>query len=220
MLQRERRSSRLIWRSPMHPKIPRNYLALIALLLLGILGWRLWPRRAPTQSHVIQASGSIEATEILISPKVGGRLITLAVDEGSVVRAGDLIAQIDTNELQAQLDAAGAARGHTNAQWEAARNGNRPEQIAQARAQLAQAQAAAAGTYAALLDTREDYNKVTELKAQVDAAKTHYDATLADRTQAQEALRLAREGSRKQQIEQSSAAVDQAQVELAHDESD
>lgn len=204
----------------MRSNIPRKFPMLILLILLGFLGWRLWTSRAQTQPHTIYASGSIEATEILISPKVSGRLVALAVDEGSVVRAGDLIAQLDTNELQAQVDAAGAALAHAKAQWEAARNGNRPEQIAQARAQMAQSQAAVVGAYSALLDTHEDYRKVTELKTQVDAAKTHYDAMLAERAQNQEALRLAREGSRKQQIDQAHAAVDQAQVELAHDESD
>jgi multidrug resistance efflux pump len=203
----------------MHHTIPRTGLLLI-LVLLGVSSWRLWFWKAPTPDHQIRASGTIEATEVLISPKIGGRICELYVDEGSIVRAGDPIAQLETNDLQAQTSAAQAALAHATAQWDAAHNGSRPEQIAQARAQWAQAQATVTGAYTALLDAHEDFHKVTELKAQVDAAQTHYDAMVAARTQAQEALRLTREGTRTQQLDQARAAVAQAQVALDHDERD
>jgi len=198
----------------------RIWLAPVLIILVGALGWRFWPWRTVTPPHEIRSSGTIEATEVLISPKISGRLCALKVDEGSVVHAGDLIAQLETEEQDAQANAAHAALEHATAQWEAAHNGNRPEQIAQARAQLAQAQATVAGAYAALLNAREDYHKVTALKEQVDAAKTHYDAMVAARIQTQEALHLTQEGTRSQQIEQARAAVEQAQVVLDHDQKD
>lgn len=204
----------------MHAKLAPASLVLIAVSLVGIAGFSLWPHRPASKIQTIHASGTIEATEVLVSPKLSGRIVRFAVAEGSLVHSGDLIAQLDTEALQTQVAAAQAALAHAQAQWEAARNGNRPEQIAQARAQLAQAEAAGAGAYAALLDAREALQKVTELKAQRDAAQTHYDAAVAARGKAQEAMRLAHEGSRQQQIAQAHAAVDQAEIERKHNESD
>jgi multidrug resistance efflux pump len=168
----------------------------------------------------IQGSGTIEATEILIAPKISGRIVDLPVEEGSDVRRGQLLARLDTEELQAQVHQAQANVGIAQAKWEAAVNGARPEQIAQAQAQYAQAMASVAGAYDALLNARKNYRKVTELKAQQDAAQARYDAAVAALQQAEETLQLVRAGARRQQVEQARAAVEQAQVALARAEND
>jgi len=52
--------------------------------------------------------GVIDGNEVIVSPQITGRIITLTVDEGSEVKKGDLIAQLDPRELQASLAAAKA----------------------------------------------------------------------------------------------------------------
>jgi multidrug resistance efflux pump len=193
---------------------------IVLLALAGFALWRYWSLQPHSKPGEIQASGTIEATETLIAPKVGGRILQLAVDEGSAVQPGDLIAQLDTDELRPQVASAEAAQRRTSAQWDASRHGNRPEQIAQAKAQLAQAHATTAGAYASLLDTREQFRKVTDLKSQVDAARSHLDAMVAARTQAAEALRLAHAGTRTQEIDEATAQVGQAKVGVDHAASD
>lgn len=193
---------------------------IVAAALIVLLGASFWPWRSGKEQAVIRASGTIEATQVIISPKVSGRICALNVDEGSVVGPGDVIAQLDTNELGAQVAAARAALARATDQWQETRNGNRPQQIGQAQALLAQADANVAGAYSAQLNARKDFHKVTELKSQLDSAKTRYDALVAARVQQREALRLALEGTRKQQIEQARAALAEAQVVLAHDQSD
>lgn len=47
--------------------------------------------------------GVVDGTEVIVSPQITGRMIKLTVDEGSEVKKGDLIAQLDPAELQAQL---------------------------------------------------------------------------------------------------------------------
>ena len=64
--------------------------ALVLLLTLG--GVSFFQRPA---SPAIHASGTIEATEADVSPKVQGRLIALRVRDGAVVRKGEAIALLE-----------------------------------------------------------------------------------------------------------------------------
>src|SRR5512141_12363 len=52
--------------------------------------------------------GTVDANQVIVSAKIQGRIEKLAVDEGTPVKEGDLIAQLDTAELEAQKNAAAA----------------------------------------------------------------------------------------------------------------
>src|SRR5271167_4978088 len=52
--------------------------------------------------------GVVDGNEVIVSPQITGRIINLTVDEGSNVKKGDLIAELDPAELQASLAAAKA----------------------------------------------------------------------------------------------------------------
>jgi HlyD family secretion protein len=56
----------------------------------------------------IPLTGLVDGNTVIVSPQVTGRLITLKVDEGSQVKKGDLIAELDPTELEANLAAAKA----------------------------------------------------------------------------------------------------------------
>jgi HlyD family secretion protein len=49
--------------------------------------------------------GVVDGNEVIVSPQMTGRIITLNVDEGSTVKKGDLIAVLDSTELEANLAA-------------------------------------------------------------------------------------------------------------------
>lgn len=53
-------------------------------------------------------TGITDANSVIVSPQISGRLIKLLVDEGSDVKKGELIAELDPAELQASLAAAKA----------------------------------------------------------------------------------------------------------------
>ncbi len=48
--------------------------------------------------------GVVDGNQVIVSPQISGRMIRLFVDEGSEVKQGQLIAELDPAELQAQLD--------------------------------------------------------------------------------------------------------------------
>lgn len=52
--------------------------------------------------------GIVDGNEVIVSPQITGRMVKLMVDEGSVVKKGDLIAELDRKELEASLAAAKA----------------------------------------------------------------------------------------------------------------
>src|SRR6202021_831806 len=56
----------------------------------------------------ISLIGVVDGNEVIISPQITGRIINLTVDEGSQVKRGDLIAELDPKELEASLAAAKA----------------------------------------------------------------------------------------------------------------
>jgi HlyD family secretion protein len=84
---------------------------LVALLVGGGFWW--WYQRASAESasEALSGSGTIEAEDVLITVEVGGRIESLAVDEGQEVAAGQTLARLDTALLEAQLEQARAAVG-------------------------------------------------------------------------------------------------------------
>lgn len=80
---------------------------LVALLIIGAgagIGWFWW------QQHQLRlppgigwGNGRLEADEIDIDTKFAGRIAKLFVDEGDMVRAGQVVAMMDTRDLEASL---------------------------------------------------------------------------------------------------------------------
>ena len=60
------------------------------------------------RGNQIRLVGVIDGNEVIVSPQITGRLVKLDVDEGTFVKKGDLIGELDPKELQASLAAAKA----------------------------------------------------------------------------------------------------------------
>ncbi len=85
----------------------RNRVFLIlGLLTAGSLVWYLLRARSSADLHLI---GTVDANEVLVSAKIPGRIQTLTVDEGQDVKLGQLIAVIESDDLEAAHKAAEAS---------------------------------------------------------------------------------------------------------------
>jgi HlyD family secretion protein len=82
----------------------------------------------------LQGSGTVEARNIRVGSKVGGRIDQVLVHEGDTVKPGDVLIAFDDKEMQAQMK-------QSKASAEKAARGYRPEEIAEARAGAEQAKA-------------------------------------------------------------------------------
>src|SRR5579875_2491768 len=78
---------------------------LLGLLMVGSLVWYFLAARPPTDLKLI---GTVDCNEVLVSSKIPGRIQTLTVDEGQDVKAGELIAVIESDDLNAAYKAAQA----------------------------------------------------------------------------------------------------------------
>ncbi len=76
-------------------------LAVLLLTAGAAQAWRMTHRQGPGAGFV-SGNGRIEATEIDIATKLPGRVAQVLVDEGDVVRAGQVVARMDPGSLRAQ----------------------------------------------------------------------------------------------------------------------
>jgi multidrug resistance efflux pump len=135
----------------------------------------------------IPLTGIVDGNEVIVSPQIMGRIITLKVDEGSEVRKGDLIAELDPKELEASLAAAKANVASLQAQVNEA-NHNYSLTDDSTVASLKQAQATLTSTRAQLDQAKAnlwrdqtDYDRVQRLfDSGVESAqdRDHAEATL------------------------------------------
>lgn len=90
-------------------RIQNSWIA-IALLVVGVGGYLAYRlgRPASDRADVIRVSGNIELTEVAIAFQSPGRLAELLADEGDEVHRGDIIARLDTDELEEQVERARA----------------------------------------------------------------------------------------------------------------
>jgi multidrug resistance efflux pump len=78
---------------------------ILGLLTIGSLIWYFVTVRTTGDLQLI---GTLDANEVVVSAKIMGRIQTLTVDEGQDVKAGQLIAIIESNDLEAARKAAEA----------------------------------------------------------------------------------------------------------------
>ncbi len=78
----------------------------VVLAVAALAWWQLRPNGLG--EGFASGNGRIEATEIDVASKLPGRIASIAVDEGDYVEAGQTVAQMDTQALQAQLEQARA----------------------------------------------------------------------------------------------------------------
>jgi len=101
--------------------------------------------RGKIDSH-IAARGRVEGAtsqDIKLASRVVGRLKEVSVNDGDVIRKGQIVAVLENNDLLAQVDQSRANVMHAQAVLERLQNGARPEERAASRAAMNEAQAAA-----------------------------------------------------------------------------
>ena len=95
---------------PARRRYRKAAVGLVLLLIAGAAGGFYWWKS--TQSllppGIILGNGRIEADEIDISTKFAGRIATLSADQGDMVKAGQVVATMDTRDLEASLKKAQA----------------------------------------------------------------------------------------------------------------
>jgi HlyD family secretion protein len=163
----------------------------------------------------ILASGHVEATDVRLSTKVGGRLDSFPVQEGDKVSKDQEVARIDTTDTRLLLQQARAERDQAAAELRLRRAGARAEDIAELEAQVAQVEADLAGAERDLERMQGLLDRGSGTTKSRDDAKTRRDMTEKRREAVKQALARARAGSRREEIDAALARVAAVEARIA-----
>jgi HlyD family secretion protein len=191
-------------------------LAVVALLALAALGYWVSGRN-DDQSHIV-LQGNVDLRQVELPFNDSERIAEVLVDEGTTVKAGQVLARLDTGRLLPRVAQAEARAAAQREVLRMLRNGARPEEIAQARAALAAAQAEAANAASQLQRLRSisDETKGRAISPQdLEAAIAAARMSEAQAESSRKALELTLAGPRQEEIDQAKAQLDAAEAHLA-----
>ena len=177
----------------------------------------------------ITANGTIVPFQTVnLSPKTAGRLAELRVEQGDRVTQGQIIARMESTQLEAERDQAQANVSQAEANLALLEAGSRPEAIGQAAATVNQSQAevAAAQNRLDLAQSRLVSNRslfsqgaisrdrLNEVETEANTARANLEQTQARFNSSQQQLTQQQNGPREQEIDQAAAQVESARARL------
>lgn len=197
---------------------PRFVLLLILLATAATGVWYYEFRRPPTDDRHLVLEGNIDVRQVMLSFKVDGRIDSLVVDEGDTITDGQVLASLDKRYFNDELRLAQARRDAQKATVARLEHGSRPEEIAQAEAQVTERKAAMEN--AKLLFNREKalVDRGSVSRTEFDNTKASLDEAEARLKSAQEALRLAEIGPRQEDIDAARAQLGGEEASLSQAE--
>lgn len=208
---------------------------LAVLLVVGVLASLILysQLRSPNQA----VSGFIEADEIRLGSRVGGRVLHVRVQEGDHVQPGAVLVELEPFDLLNQERQASESLAAREAEWSRVKSGYREEEIAQAKARYDQLKArldlliagprgeekeAAVGRLqvaeAELKLARQNHSRISGLissgvssREEMDQATQRLDAAQAILLVRRKELDLLEKGTREEEIREAQARVEEAQ---------
>ena len=192
-------------------------IGLAVVVLAAVVAGGYWWYQS-RQDNGLTLYGNVDIRTVNLSFRVGGRVESLAVDEGDAIKAGQVLGELDHKPYEIALMQAKAGVSVAQAQYDLMLAGYRDEEIAQAAAAVKQAQAAY--DYAQNFYNRQQglWKSRTISANDLENARSSRDQAQATLKSAQDKLRQYRSGNREQDIAQAKASLEQAQAQLAQAE--
>lgn len=188
----------------------------VALLVIGgAAAFAYWYTRPSSQPQQLVLYGNVDLRQVDLAFNGNERIAAVLVQEGDTVHHGQVLARMDTSRLKPQFEQVNAQVAAQKAAVQRLHNGSRPEEIAQARANLASAKADAENAH--LLYNREKtlFAKASATQQDVDNSKASMDVADAKVDVNQKALELAVAGPRVEDIAQAEAQLRANKAQLA-----
>jgi HlyD family secretion protein len=162
-----------------------------------------------------QALGTLERDRVVLKATAAEIILAEPIREGSLVKKGDLLVQLDDTQAQANLRKVEARLTNAKANQTKLRNGARAEDVAATRAQLDRAQAQ-------VVQANANYSRVAKLlqqkmigQADVDNARSLRDSAQADVRRANQNLLALTNGTRPEDLLTADAQVAEAEADIA-----
>lgn len=185
-------------------EMPMKYTLILASLLVCI--------SSCSDKHSAQALGTLERDRIVLKATVAETIIATPIKEGSPVKTGDLIIQLDDTQARNNLAKAQAKLISATANQTKLRHGARTEDIESNRAQLA-------STQAQLIQAEANFNRLATLfkqkmigQADLDKARSAKDSAQADARRTTQNLLALTNGTRPEDLAIADAQVAEAEA--------
>jgi HlyD family secretion protein len=190
--------------------VNRKLVVLIVVVALAAGGFYWWRDYQANESHELVLYGNIDLRQVQLSFNNSDRIAEVLVQEGDHVHKGQVLARLDTSRLEPQLAQATAQAAAQRQVVTRLRNGSRPEEIAQARANVDSAKAD-------LVNAQRQYERLKNAadisagravrQQDVDIAKAALQVAEAKVAVNQKSLDLAVLGPRKEDIAENEARL-------------
>jgi HlyD family secretion protein len=190
--------------------VNRKLVVLIVVVALAAGGFYWWRDYQANESHELVLYGNIDLRQVQLSFNNSDRIAEVLVQEGDHVHKGQVLARLDTSRLEPQLAQATAQAAAQRQVVTRLRNGSRPEEIAQARANVDSAKAD-------LVNAQRQYERLKNAadisagravrQQDVDIAKAALQVAEAKVAVNQKSLDLAVLGPRKEDVAENEARL-------------
>jgi HlyD family secretion protein len=171
------------------------------------------------QGVVLNATGYIVAAhKIEVAAKVVGKVKWIGVDKGDRVHEGEVMVRLEDDEYQAQLEQAKGQLATLQAKLDEALHGSRPEEIAQAQANLDSAKADLENAKVTLDRAKSQVGEGLTARQTVDDSQARYDSAVHKVNSLLKAYELVKLGPRQEEIDALRGQVQQARGTLAYAE--
>jgi len=195
---------------------------LLAVLLLAAMGagaWWLVGKQGEQDRNLLVLYGNVDIRETDLAFNNSEHIETLRAQEGDRVRKGQLLATLHRARMQAEVAAAESRLASQKAVVARLETGSRPQEVRQARANVAAAKAKLVDAQVTHRRTQDLYKKQAASKQALDDAEASLNTARADLKVMEEALALVVEGPRVEDIDEARAMLkaDGAQLALAQE---
>ena len=165
-----------------------------------------------SNDSIVESTGTIEATQVDIRSEVAGRILSLALDEGDRVKPGDLLAAIDHEKTDLELQSAEGRLREAQAHFGMLQNGFRAEDVQKGQEALQEANIV-------FENAKRDYERVRKLYTDKVAAEntrdtieTNYKSALKRYERAKQDYQMLQSGYRTEDIAAGLAVKESAEA--------
>jgi HlyD family secretion protein len=163
-------------------------------------------------------SGTVDCTQVQVSPQISGRVLELPPQEGDALKQGALVGRLDARDYELKRDEARATLASAQAQLDLMKAGARTEDTERAREAVREARAAATAAAADKQRIEDVFAQGSATQKQRDDARSAADRTAAALAGAEQGLARFEHGNRPEEIRTAEAQADLAKVRLAQAE--
>ena len=197
-------------------------LGLFVLLLVVVgaaAGATWWLNQSDKSTTELKLFGNVDLRQIQLSFQNNERITDVLVQEGDRVKKGQVLARVDTRRIEPQVAQSEATLNAQRAVVERLHHGNRPEEIAQAKANMEAAKADAGNArrnYARMKDLSDRSRGEAISRQDVDNAKSASETAVARLDAMQKSLEVWILGPRKEEVAENEARLKADEAQLAY----